>query len=95
MAAMITLICSFYYNTNNVFRSNLNEIYAQSTEQQEEEKQQGQGSFEVIIPRGAANPEVDITNLAPRQWYMPKQVTVTQGDNITWINEDTEPHTVV
>lgn len=88
---IITLLFASCYNTSLEFGNNVNEIYAQSTQSQGEEQQE---SFEVIIPRGAANPEVDITNLAPRQWYMPKQITITQGDNVTWINEDTEPHTV-
>ncbi|MGC1132956.1 MAG: hypothetical protein WA941_09035, partial [Nitrososphaeraceae archaeon] len=51
-------------------------------------------SFTVTIPRGAANPEVDITKLGPRQWYVPNQITVTENDTITWINDDTEGHTV-
>ena len=51
-------------------------------------------SFTVTIPRGAANPEVDITKLGPRQWYVPNQITVSENDSITWINDDTEGHTV-
>ena len=27
-------------------------------------------SFTITIPRGAANPEVDITKLGPRQWFL-------------------------
>jgi plastocyanin len=48
----------------------------------------------VTIPRGSANPEVDITNLAPRQWYIPRQVTVNEGEIVNWTNQDTEAHTV-
>jgi len=48
----------------------------------------------VIIPEGSANPEVDITNLTPRQWYDPREITVAVNDSITWANNDTEPHTV-
>ncbi len=48
----------------------------------------------VIIPRGVANPEVDITNLEPRQWYKPTQVTVTEGEVVNWTNLDTAAHTV-
>ncbi|MGH9977991.1 MAG: cupredoxin domain-containing protein, partial [Nitrososphaeraceae archaeon] len=88
MIIVISLICISYNNIDHDFG---NKIYAQSTQGQVEKQQE---SIEVVIPSGAANPEVDITNLAPRQWYMPKQVTVSQGDTITWINEDTEPHTV-
>lgn len=49
-------------------------------------------SFTITIPRGAANPEVDITKLGPRQWYVPNQLTVTENDTITWLNDDTEGH---
>lgn len=48
----------------------------------------------VNIPRGSANPELDITNLAPRQWYDPREISVNINDTIKWINNDTEPHTV-
>ncbi|HSA74646.1 MAG TPA: plastocyanin/azurin family copper-binding protein, partial [Candidatus Nitrosocosmicus sp.] len=43
---------------------------------------------------GAANPEVDITNLSPRQWYDPREVSISINDTVKWINDDTEPHTV-
>jgi hypothetical protein len=46
----------------------------------------------VTIPRGSANPEVDITNLAPRQWYVPRQITINEQDIVNWINKDTETH---
>src|SRR5690242_5894149 len=29
--------------------------------------------FTVIIPKGSANPEIDITKLGPRQWYLPSR----------------------
>jgi plastocyanin len=48
----------------------------------------------VTIPRDSANPEVDITKLGPRQWRLPRQVTVHTNDTITWTNNDTEAHTV-
>lgn len=48
----------------------------------------------VIIPKGAASPEVDITKLTPTQWYVPSQISVNQNDTVTWINRDTEIHTV-
>ena len=51
-------------------------------------------SFTVIIPKGSANPEVDITKLGPRQWYVPRQITIPTNDAITWKNNDTEAHTV-
>ena len=54
----------------------------------------GAKSFTVIIPKGSANPEVDITKLGPRQWYVPRQITIHTNDTITWKNNDTEAHTV-
>ena len=54
----------------------------------------GTKSFSVTIPKGSANPQVDITKLGPRQWYLPRQITVSVNDTITWINNDTESHTV-
>jgi plastocyanin len=51
-------------------------------------------SASVVIPKGSANPEVDITNLSPRQWYTPSQISINQNNTVTWINEDTEGHTV-
>ena len=40
----------------------------------------------VTIPKGTANPEVDITKLGPRQWYLPRQVSIIVNDTITWTN---------
>ena len=54
----------------------------------------GAKSFTVMIPKGSANPEVDITKLGPRQWYVPRQITIHTNDTITWKNNDTEAHTV-
>ena len=51
-------------------------------------------SVTVTIPRGAASPEVDITKFTPTQWYLPSKISVNQNDTITWINKDTEVHTV-
>ena len=48
----------------------------------------------VTIPKGSANPEVDITNLTPKQWYDPTEISVDVNDTIVWTNNDTEPHTV-
>jgi plastocyanin len=48
----------------------------------------------VVIPKGAASPEVDITKLTPTQWYVPSQISVNQNDTVIWINRDTEIHTV-
>jgi plastocyanin len=48
----------------------------------------------VSIPKGSANPEIDITKLAPKEWYKPNQITINVNDTVRWINNDTEPHTV-
>jgi plastocyanin len=88
ITVMITLIFILYESTDNKFMNIINEIYAQAQDENQ------QKPIEVVIPRGAANPEVDITNLSPRQWYMPKQVSIRQGDSVTWVNKDIEPHTV-
>ena len=48
----------------------------------------------VMIPKGSANPEVDITNLTPKQWYDPREISIGVNDTIIWTNNDTEPHTV-
>ena len=48
----------------------------------------------IAIPKGSANPEVDVTDLTPKQWYSPKEVTINVNDTITWTNNDTESHTV-
>jgi plastocyanin len=47
----------------------------------------------VKIPQGTANPEVDITNLSPRQWYDPSEISIGVDDTVKWINNNTEPHT--
>jgi plastocyanin len=86
----INLLSSFYYHAdqNNIyFRHHYHLAYAASTSSTAK-------SFIVTIPKGSANPEVDITKLGPRQWYLPRQVTIHTNDTITWRNNDTEAHTV-
>ena len=48
----------------------------------------------VTIPKGSANPEVDITKFTAKQWYNPSQTTINVNDTVKWINNDTESHTV-
>jgi len=48
----------------------------------------------VTIPNGAANPTIDLTLQNVGNWYAPGELTVKQGDTVTWVNDDTEPHTV-
>jgi hypothetical protein len=50
--------------------------------------------YTIIIPKGSANPEVDITKLGPRQWYLPGELAINLNDRVTWVNDDTEAHTV-
>ena len=50
--------------------------------------------YTITIPRGSANPEVDITKFGPRQWYLPRTMIIGVNDTVTWINQDTESHTV-
>ena len=48
----------------------------------------------VTIPKGSANPEVDITKFSAKKWYDPSPITININDTVKWINNDTEPHTV-
>ena len=86
----INLLSSFYYHAdqnNNYFNHHYHLAYAASTSS-------AARSFTVVIPKGSANPEVDITKLGPRQWYVPRQITIHTNDTLTWKNSDTEVHTV-
>ena len=57
-------------------------------------QEQANDTKTIMIAKGSANPEVDITNLSPKQWYDPRVITVNVNDTIRWTNNDTEPHTV-
>lgn len=48
----------------------------------------------VSISQGSVNPEDNITNLSPRQWYNPREISISINDTIKWTNNETEPHTV-
>ena len=78
----------FYKNDHN------NDAYYRTAYGAANANTTGTKSFNVTIPKGSANPQVDITKLGPRQWYLPRQITVSVNDTITWINYDTEAHTV-
>ena len=80
----LIIILTFHYS----YISINNYVYAQ------EEDKNSHKKVVVTIPKGSANPEVDITKLGPRQWYLPRQITVHTNDTITWTNNDTEAHTV-
>jgi len=77
---IVSLVC--LYSNYSITYS----VYAQD--------QQSRDAVVVTIPKGAANPEVDITNLSPRQWYDPREISIGINDTVKWINNDTEPHTV-
>lgn len=47
--------------------------------------------YVVDIPFGAYNPEL---NTPAEVWYDPPQMTIVEGDTITWYNDDREAHTV-
>jgi plastocyanin len=79
---------SYNKNSNNDRYSNYHKAYAAKN------IINGTKSFEVMIPEGSANPQIDITKLGPRQWYLPKEITVRVNDTVTWTNNDTEAHTV-
>ena len=55
---------------------------------------QSNGEKIITIPKGSANPEVDITKFTAKQWYNPSPITINVNDTVKWINNDTEPHTV-
>lgn len=74
-----------YYQDDN------NKAFGSTTEGQ---NSSANATISVTIPNGAANPEVDITNLAPREWYIPRQITINERDIVNWTNKDTEAHTV-
>ncbi len=55
---------------------------------------QSNGEKIITIPKGSANPEVDITKFTAKQWYSPSPITINVNDTVKWINNDTESHTV-
>lgn len=94
--SLLTLITIITFSFEEILVSNLSYSQAQQQqpEQQPEKQQQYSEENVVVIVRGAANPEVDITDLTPRQWYNPTQITIKGNETVEWINEDTEHHTV-
>jgi plastocyanin len=52
---------------------------------------------EVIIPKGAGNPSYDPQfkkDLFAQEWYTPTKLIVQVNDTVTWVNQDTDKHTV-
>lgn len=81
LVIVITLFILFFHIDNE------NRLPLVSFSQTSEEKT-------ITIPKGSANPEVDITKFTLKQWYKPAEITVNVNDTVRWINYDTEPHTV-
>lgn len=54
-------------------------------------------NYDVMIPKGAGNPSYDPQfkkDLFAEEWYNPTKLTVSVNDTVTWINQDTDRHTV-
>jgi len=77
----------FGNNTNFV-------IYAQEYQKEDDKKYNATRTHTVNIPKGSANPSIDVTNLEKRQWYIPSKIEIESGDIVKWINNDRESHTV-
>ncbi len=84
----IDFYSSFLYREN---RDNNNNFYYYHLAKA---KTVGSKNFTVMIPQGSANPELDVTKLEPRQWYLPRQITINVNDTVMWTNNDSEAHTV-
>ena len=90
-------ISSLLYYTSQIINDDnhsyfhAHKVYAAATSNT---KSSNAKSFTVIIPKGSANPEIDITKLGPRQWYLPSNISIGVNDSVKWINNDTESHTV-
>ena len=78
---LVFVSIGFLFNTSNV------PFFSYGQEQQSRD-------MIITIPKGSANPEVDVTDLSPRQWYDPREISINVNDTIKWTNNDTEPHTV-
>lgn len=51
----------------------------------------------VEIPKGAGNPSYDPQfkkDLFTENWYVPTKLTISVNDTVTWINHDSDTHTV-
>ena len=70
------------------------QVQAQANNDTSSEFQSPESTTVITIPKGAANPSLDLTFQNLANWYEPKTMTVSAGDKVTWKNEDTEPHTV-
>jgi plastocyanin len=78
-------LCDLEYD-NNYF------IYAQKEDNKNNNN--ATGIHIITIPKGSANPSIDVTNLEKREWYVPSKIEIESGDVVKWINNDRESHTV-
>lgn len=85
----LILISSIFLFYNLHFTHDVITIYGQ-----ENEKINISKVYEVTIPKGSANPSVDITNLEERKWYIPPKLEINSGNIVKWTNNDVESHTV-
>ncbi|HEX6293837.1 MAG TPA: plastocyanin/azurin family copper-binding protein [Nitrososphaeraceae archaeon] len=83
------LLASFLFFLFYSLDNNTNNIYAQK-----EDKNNATRIHIVTIPKGSANPSIDITNLEERKWYNPSKLKIESGEIVKWINNDRESHTV-
>ena len=90
---MSVLLLSLILGTNYIILNwsyDDNEIYGQ----EEIQNNSSVKTHIVTIPKGSANPSIDITDLEVRKWYIPPKLEIESGDIVKWINNDTESHTV-
>jgi plastocyanin len=84
------LLASFLFFLFYSLDNNTNNIYAQ-----EDDNNNVTTRIHIVtIPKGSANPSIDITNLEERKWYNPSKLEIESGDIVKWINNDRESHTV-
>ena len=84
----------FYFNLFDFEDDNNNFIYAQAYQKEDNKKNNISKIHIVTIPKGSANPSIDVTNLQKREWYIPSKIEIESIDVVNWINNDTEAHTV-
>lgn len=53
-------------------------------------------SYNVTIPKGAANPDFDpqLTQERTEERYVPTKLVILVNDTVSWVNEDVEKHSV-
>ena len=87
---LLSLILSTSYVLLNWSYDDDNKIYGQ----EERQNNNTVKTHIITIPKGSANPSIDITDLEVRKWYIPPKLEIEDGDVVKWINNDSESHTV-